>query len=978
MSGCEHGDETGMWPRDPGPYAPVSPPAVSSTLRDQLFVLSQSSSHGSTPSPPPPASDDAVAAAGHPVSSAAAAAVIVAGHKVPTSRILPLKRPRRVLGNSNNNSNSNVPSTAAGAAQGAGGKGRKVPQTVPPAAKTHKASMSPVTVSVPPPQLYSLQRLARTANFSQAMLNATRNAAQLGYGFPRGGPLRAPSPCAASAPFPADATAGAVGAGVGAGTGATAPAPLPPAPVALGAGVKREGDDEAYALFAGTLDDSAVNYGGGAFGLMSPHGDPFALACGTGAGGAGTDADTAVGLFGPLDGAVDEWAGMAGAYDLASPPTLRQRRRSGEGAPVPAAAAAAAAAMSPNNSSNGCLLMSLDLACSTAMAGTAQGPGADTLGRAPMLHARSGTAVAELSPSLSCIKIEPTGVSSNMNSNNNDDNDGTAYQQQQQPQQQQQQQQQEFSPPQPAQRTTRTGRQQQQFVARSDHEDELCCDCGSSDTGTSCGGAASDELGFDRDSDALVPPPQPQPAATATTGTRHGGAATQRTAAAGTAGGATVLVSSAPMYGHGYADMAAERADVLGLVGATLGAYIDLTHPASIVPEVIQPMVYVNARVLRCPMRGGRSLTCCQPFLLMHIHSARDCWMKSTCHVEDGYAVVSGMRFNWLMFRDELRKLTLAFVARPPVRLRPVQPLGGVETLALMPPLRFLGDTPDAVCARLWDLFKSMPRTFKQLDPVQPSSADLLGVLANDIHPWFSRCGVCVPLPWENYFRGRFDWPDAGASSSASSSTSPSPSGGAAAAAASSSSSGAAASAAGPPEEAGLARVVALIFFSFVCSRAFCMDTTLLIDSLQQRGGVTGSMGTSASVRSATPAPRRVARSSLNGALRRSVSAGNLAPARTAAPPLPSVLEPSEPQPLRAVVAAAAAAAHHHHHHHHGGARRPRSALATAATTIVPPAGAAAAAAAAAATAAAAAAAAAAARGSGEADQGGASGTPQD
>lgn len=901
MSGCEHGDEAGMWARDPGPYAPVSPPAVSSTLRDQLFVLSQSSSHGSTPSPPPSTAPDDTTG-GATAATAAAAAALPTAHKVPTSRILPLKRPRRLLNNGNNAAGAargtGAPTTNAGAATG-GGPGRRVP----PAAKAAKTSMSPVTVSVPPPQLFSLQRLARTAHFSQAMLTATKNAAQLGYGFPRGAPLRAPSPASF---LPESA--------------------VPPSlqQQSQGVSVKREPDEMQAQmqgsgngmLFAGPFDDSAVNYGGPGLGLMSPHGDPFALACGGGGvGGLGGDADTADGLFGALDAGAEDWAGAP--FDLASPPGLRQRRRSGESVP----------GSSSNN--NGCLLTSLDLACSTAMAGTAQGPGADTLGRAATLHARSGTAFAELSPSLSFIKAEGTS---------------TVYQHQEQVQeqeQQQQQQQQEFSPPPPAQRTmTARGAargEHQHSHSNGENNDEndndtggMCGDCSSSDAGNSCGGCPSEEMGYDA---------QPQQQTTTTT-VRHAGprpnAGTTATTGTTAGGNGTVLVSSAPMYGHGFPDMAAARADVLGLVGATLGPYIDLTHPASIVPEVIQPMVYVNARVLRCPMRGGRSLTCCQPFLLMHIHSARDCWMKSTCHVEDGYAVVSGMRFNWLLFRDELRKLTLAFVARPPVRLRPVQPLGGVETLALMPPLRFLGATPDAVCARLWDLFKSMPRTFKQLDPVQPSSADLLGVLANDIHPWFSRCGVCVPLPWENYFRTRVDWPDnapgggvgvpssSSSVSSSSASSTPSPS---------MSSTASGGPAAGPPEEAGLAKVVALVFFSFVCSRAFCMDTTLLIDSLQQRGGVTGSMGTSASVRSATPAPRRVARSSLNGALRRSVSAGNLAPARTAAPPPPSVLEPSEPQPLRAVVAAQ----QQHHHHHHSNVRRPRSALATSSTTVVVP-----------------------------------------
>jgi len=248
----------------------------------------------------------------------------------------------------------------------------------------------------------------------------------------------------------------------------------------------------------------------------------------------------------------------------------------------------------------------------------------------------------------------------------------------------------------------------------------------------------------------------------------------------------------------------------------------------------------MNARVLRCPIRGGRSLTCCQPFLLMHVHSARDCWMKSTCHVEDGYAVVAGIEFNWLMFRDELRKLTLEFVSKPPVHLRPVRPIGGVETMNDMPYLKFLGSTPEAVCERIWELFKSMPRTFKQLDPIQPSCAELLGVLANDINPWFSRCGVCVPLPWDDYFRCKIGMEDESQD----------------------------------PKEVCLAKVVALIFFSFVCSRAFCMDTTILIGNLHQRNGSSNASSSSNNVASSRITSNK--NNSSNSALLRRTASSNL------------------------------------------------------------------------------------------------------
>lgn len=180
--------------------------------------------------------------------------------------------------------------------------------------------------------------------------------------------------------------------------------------------------------------------------------------------------------------------------------------------------------------------------------------------------------------------------------------------------------------------------------------------------------------------------------------------------------------------------------------------------------------------------------------------------MKAACNVVNGSACVAGVKFQWAQFREELRKLALAFTSRPPAPINPVAPtLTAEEALGRMPCLRFLGDTPKAVCSTLWALFQSMPSTFKQMDPMQPSDADLLGALAIDVHPWFSRCGVSVPLPWEHFYSMPAPTTPPGAS---------------------------------PAEQAqaGAAAAIALTFFSFVCSRAFCMDSTLLItNGVQQR-----------------------------------------------------------------------------------------------------------------------------------------------
>lgn len=180
--------------------------------------------------------------------------------------------------------------------------------------------------------------------------------------------------------------------------------------------------------------------------------------------------------------------------------------------------------------------------------------------------------------------------------------------------------------------------------------------------------------------------------------------------------------------------------------------------------------------------------------------------MKAACNVTNGTACVAGVKFQWAQFREELRKLALAFTSRPPAPINPVAPTLGVdEALGRMPCLRFLGDSPKAICNTLWAIFQSMPSTFKQMDPMQPSDADLLGALAIDVHPWFSRCGVSVPLPWEHFYYMPAPAPAPGAS-------------------------------AAEQHQAGAAAAIALTFFSFVCSRAFCMDSTLLItNGIQQR-----------------------------------------------------------------------------------------------------------------------------------------------
>ena len=167
--------------------------------------------------------------------------------------------------------------------------------------------------------------------------------------------------------------------------------------------------------------------------------------------------------------------------------------------------------------------------------------------------------------------------------------------------------------------------------------------------------------------------------------------------------------------------------------------------------------------------------------------------MKTACNVVKGDACVANVKFKWLQFRDELRKLTGAFTSMPPAPINPVAPkLSAEEALRRMPYLSSLGSNPEQVCDTLWDIFKSMPSTFKQMDPKKPSDDDLLGALANDVHPWFSRYGVSVPLPWKDYYCVQPDSDD---------------------------------------KEVRAATAIALSFFSFVCSRAFCMDTTLLINT---------------------------------------------------------------------------------------------------------------------------------------------------
>jgi len=182
----------------------------------------------------------------------------------------------------------------------------------------------------------------------------------------------------------------------------------------------------------------------------------------------------------------------------------------------------------------------------------------------------------------------------------------------------------------------------------------------------------------------------------------------------------------------------------------------------------------------------------------MHIHMLRDLWFKAICKSSAGVASVAGVTFSWSSFREALRRLTLDFTTRPPISLHPAHPLPlpaqsseppTSSYLRLMPILSSLGSSPDEISQRFWDVCASLPRSFRQLDPLLPSSIDVLGILANDMHPWFSRCGVSVPLPWEKFFYS-------------------------------------------PPtrDQDQIAVCMAMIFFSFICARAFCMDATLLID----------------------------------------------------------------------------------------------------------------------------------------------------
>ena len=110
------------------------------------------------------------------------------------------------------------------------------------------------------------------------------------------------------------------------------------------------------------------------------------------------------------------------------------------------------------------------------------------------------------------------------------------------------------------------------------------------------------------------------------------------TATAAAVAAAGLPASSAPMYGGGYPDVVTKQAKMYEALDRAIGGHIDLTMPSSMEPGILQIYVYLkfvlhinqsssqthhtshlilnSSRVLRHPVRGGRSTTCYQPFLL--------------------------------------------------------------------------------------------------------------------------------------------------------------------------------------------------------------------------------------------------------------------------------------------------------------------------------------------------------------------------
>lgn len=236
---------------------------------------------------------------------------------------------------------------------------------------------------------------------------------------------------------------------------------------------------------------------------------------------------------------------------------------------------------------------------------------------------------------------------------------------------------------------------------------------------------------------------------------------------------------------------------------AAIDGFADLTRPEALTADAVQPLVALNARVLRHPLRAGRAATCHQPYLLAHFNSTKECWVKNGCRViGHGRASAADVGFDWPVFKDLVRDLLLSFTTMHPALVRALPEPSETAAadcaalLARMPYLGYLGESPDDVAATVWALFATMPRALKLPDPPQPATADILWMLAHDLHPWFSRAGVSVPLPWERFFHVPLIARD---------------------------------------QRGGTDRCVttaiALLFFSFVCSRAFCMDATLLMQA---------------------------------------------------------------------------------------------------------------------------------------------------